>query len=146
MSFACCHSSFTVLTPSKVRPAMWLFSSKLPIHSVRFFVCLFFIYYNSYYFCLQCMSTTGQFSCTDSLPFKDRTFVVLSIWSILRSKSNRSKSDEHWSRTFPIKQGKMFHFWMLKSIISYKSVTCQTEIQSLGFFSIFGFDHANPTR
>ena len=35
MSFAC---SVTGLTPSKVRPVMWLFSTKLSIHSVRFYL------------------------------------------------------------------------------------------------------------
>ena len=73
--------------------------------------------------------------------------IVLSIWPISWRKSNRSKRDDHWSLTFPVKESNMFHFWMLKSIISYKSETCQTEIQSLNFFfSNFGFDHANHTR
>ena len=40
----------------------------------------------------------------------------------------------------------MFHFQMPKSIISYESVTCQTEIQSLSIFNNFGFDHANLSR
>ena len=48
---------------------------------------------------------------------KTEALVVLSIWSISCCKSNRSKRDEYWSLTFPVKQSKMFHFWMLKSII-----------------------------
>ena len=32
------------------------------------------------------------------------------------------------------------------TIMSYKSVTCQTEKQSLGFFSSFVFDHSNHTH
>ena len=65
---------------------------------------------------------------------------VLSIWSISWCKSNRSKKDEHLSLTFPVKQGKMFHFSSLVIKV------WRAEMQSLGFFSIFGFDHANHTR
>ena len=65
---------------SKVKPVMWLFSGKLPIYSIGFFL----IHYNSFYFCLRSckshpqeneksMSTMGQFSGTDSLLLKDRS-------------------------------------------------------------------------
>ena len=65
---------------------------------------------------------------------KTEALVVPSISSISWSKSNRSKRDEYWSLSFPIKQSKMFHFWMLKSIICKKSVTCQTEMRPFSFF------------
>ena len=127
---------------------MKLFSSKLPIHSVRFFM-----YYKSYYFCLRSckshsqenekfMSTTGQFSRTDSLPFKGRNLIctldlidlVMQIQPFLKGWTLKPDVSHH-------KQGKMFHFSSL--VIK---VTCETEIQSLSFFSISGFDHANHTR
>ena len=41
---------------------------------------------------------------------KAEALFVLSILSISWCKSNRSKKDEHLSLTFPVKQGKMFHF------------------------------------
>ena len=81
LSFISCHISVTGLTPSKVKPVMWLFSRKLPIYSIGFFLK---IYYNNFYFCLQSckshlqeneksMCTMGQFSGTDSLLLKDRS-------------------------------------------------------------------------
>ena len=110
---------------------MQLFSSKSPIHSVRFRMRQ-----NSYYICLRSckshqqenekfMSTTGQFSRTDSTPFKDRSFIDL-IDLVMRSKR-----DEHLSLTFHIKQGKMIHFSSL--------VKCDVpnRIQSLSFFQYF---------
>ena len=90
MSFACCHSSFTVLTPSKVRPAMWLFSSKLPIHSVRFFVCLFFIYYNSYYFCLRPRKSHPQSSWVQWASFRAQIAYRLKTELSLYSRSDPS--------------------------------------------------------
>ena len=90
MSFACCHSSFTVLTPSKVRPAMWLFSSKLPIHSVRFFVCLFFIYYNSYYFCLRPRKSHPQSSWVQWVSFRAQIAYRLKTELSLYSRSDPS--------------------------------------------------------
>ena len=48
---------------------------------------------------------------------KTEALFVRWIWSISWCKSNRSKRDEQWL-TFSVKQSKMFHFWMLKSITS----------------------------
>ena len=83
-SFTCCHISVIGLTPSKVRPVMWLCSSKLPIHSVRFLFFFYLLY--QLLFLSSIMQITparkwkvhqhnGQFSCTDSLLFKDRSFI-----------------------------------------------------------------------
>ena len=120
-SFNCCHISVTGLKPLKVRPVIWLCSSKLPIHSV-IFLCFLLIYYISYYFCLRLckshpqenetfMSTMGQFSCTDSLLFKTEALEVRSIWSISWSrKSNRPKRDEHWSLAFRLNRVRCFIF------------------------------------
>ena len=103
--------------PSKFRQVMKLFSSKLPIHSVRFFM-----YYKSYYFCVRSckshsqenekfMSTTGQFSCTDSLPFKGRNLIctldlidlMMQIQPFLKGWTLKPDVSHH-------KQGKMFPF------------------------------------
>ena len=73
---------------------------------------------------------------------KTEALFVLSIWSISWYKSNRSKKDEHLSLTFPVKQSKMFHF----SSLLLKVWRTKPKYSHLVFFSIFGFDHANPTR
>ena len=88
----------------------------------------------------------GQFSRTDSLPFKDRSSIctlqqidlVIQIQSIQKGWVLRL--------TFPVNQGKMFHFWMLKPIISYKSVTCQTEIQSVFLALLASIMQIKPAR
>ena len=73
---------------------------------------------------------------------KTEALFVLSIWSISWYKSNRSKKDEHLSLTFPVKQSKMFNF----SSLLLKVWRTKPKYSHLVFFSIFGFDHANPTR
>ena len=126
MSFSCCHILVTGSTPSNVRPVMRLFSSKLPDPlRPRKWQVQEYQGVNLYAHMAYCIMTEA--------------LLVLSIWSISWSKSNRSRRDEYWSVTVSVKQSKMFHFWVLKSIICWKSVTCQTEIQSLSFFSIFAF-------
>ena len=111
LSFGFCllpYFSHCIKILSKLRQVMKLFSSKLPIHSVRFFM-----YYKSYYFCLRSckshsqenekfMSTTGQFSCTDSLPFKGRNLICTLDLIDLVMQIQQFPRDEHWSLTFPI--------------------------------------------
>ena len=126
---------------------MWLCSSKLPIHSVSF-LCFLLIYYISYYFCLRSckshpqenetfMSKMGQFSCTDSLLFKDRSFS--STLDLIDLVMQIQPAQKGWTLKpgVSVKQCKMFHFWMLKSIIRQESVMYQIKIQSLGFFLVF---------
>ena len=78
----------------------------------------------------------GQFSRTDSLRFKVGSFSgTLDMIDLLMQIQLALKG---WTLKpgVSVKQSKMFYFWMLKSIISQKSVTCQTKIQSFGFFGI----------
>ena len=79
------------------------------------------------------MSTTGQFSRTDSTPFKDRSFICTLdlIDLVMHANPSVPKRDEHLSLTFRIKQGKMIHFSSL--------VKCDVpnRIQSLSFFQYF---------
>ena len=66
---------------------------------------------------------------------KTEVLVVLSNSSISSSKSNGSKRDEHWSLTFWLNRVRCFIFGRYDpSIISQKSVTCKTEMQSLSSF------------
>ena len=87
------------------------------------------------------MSTTGQFSRTDSTPFKDRCFIcTLDVIDLVMHANPSVPEGMNTCLTFHIKQGKMIYFSSL--------VKCDVpnQIQSLSFFSIFGFDHANHTR
>ena len=80
------------------------------------------------------MSTMGQFSRTDSLLFKVRSFsYTLDLIDLVMQIQPAQKG---WTLKpgVTVKQCKMFHFWMLKSIIRQESVMYQIEIQSLGFF------------
>ena len=116
MSFACCHISVAGLTSSKVIPVMLLFSSKLPIHSVRFYLLeqlLPFVFDHANH-TLKLMKSSWilwvSFHAQVAYCLKTEALVVLSIWSISWCKSNRSKRDEQYSLTFSVKQSKMFHF------------------------------------
>ena len=76
----------------------------------------------------------GQFSRTDSLLFKDRSFsYTLDLINLVMQIQPAQKG---WTLKpgVSVKQSKMFYFWMLKSSISQESVMCQIKIQSLGFF------------
>ena len=82
------------------------------------------------------MNTMSQFSRTDNLLFKDRSFsCTLDLIDLVKQIQSFQKG---WTLKpdVSVKQSKMFKFWILRSIISYKSVTCQTEIQSLSILAI----------
>ena len=149
MSSAFCHISVTV----------WILSNGKTSDVVIFeqitdtFRPFFFMYYNSCNFCLRsCKSHSKKmksswvqraiFHTQLAYCLKTEAFVVLSIWSISWCKSNRSKRDEHWGLTFPVKQSKMFHF----SSLVIKVWRAKPKYSHLVFFSIFGFDHTNHTR
>ena len=81
------------------------------------------------------MSTMSQCSRTVSLLFEDRSFSCSLDLIDLVKKSNGSKRDEHWSLTFWLNRVRCFIFRRYDpSIISLKSVTCKTEMQSLSSF------------
>ena len=80
------------------------------------------------------MSTMSQCSRTVSLLFEDRSFsCTLDLIDLVKQIQWFQKG---WTLKpdVLIKQSKMFHFWTLRSIISQKSVTCKTEMQSLSSF------------
>ena len=91
------------------------------------------------------LSTMSQCSRTDSLLFKGRSFSWTPYLIYLVKQIQSFQKGWTLKLDVSVKQSKMFHFWTLKSIISQKSVTCWTEIQSLSFFSGSGFDHAHHT-
>ena len=112
------------------------------------------MYYKSYYFCLRSckshpqenekfMSTVGQFSRTDSLPFKDGSFIC--ILDLIDLVMQIQRFQKGWTLNPNVshhKQGKMFPF----SSLVIKVWRAKPKYSHLVFFSIFGFDHANHTR
>ena len=80
------------------------------------------MYYKSYYFCLQSckshpqenekfMSTVGQFSRTDSLPFKDGSFIcILDLIDLVMKIQRFQKGWTLKPNVSHHKQGKMFPF------------------------------------
>ena len=83
------------------------------------------------------MSTMSQCSRIASLLFEDRSFsCTLDLIDLIDLVKQIQWFQKGWTLKpdVLIKQSKMFHFWTLRSIISQKSVTCKTEMQSLSSF------------
>ena len=118
MSFACCHISVNGFTPSKVRPVMWLFLSKLLIHSSFFLIFFYsiitvtiFIFDNANHSRKKMKSPWVQwvsFHVQIAYRLKTEALFVLSNRSISWYKSNRYKRDEHWGWRFPSTRVKCF--------------------------------------
>ena len=66
----------------------------------------------------------SQFSRTDSLLFKDRSFSCTLDLIDLVKEIQSFQNGGTLKPDFPVKQSKMYHFWTLKSITSQKRVTC----------------------
>ena len=145
MSSAFCHISVTVWILSNGKTSDVVIFEQITDTFRPFFLCIITVAIFVFDHAKKMKSSWVQraiFHTQLAYCLKTEAFVVLSIWSISWCKSNRSKRDEHWGLTFPVKQSRMFHF----SSLVIKVWRAQPKYSHLVFFSIFGFDHTNPTR